>query len=265
VLNNGDILAVYGARDSTTVPPAGYTYTASSGVFISHDQGMTWADLCNGYPGMQYDARYLTIDPHDPAQNTWFLGMGSSGIGSEPGLYRTTDRGVTWINVWPGKTVYSVTMHPEKNDEMYICSASDGLFYATDANTNTPVISAVTSYPFKAPERVFFNPYNVNEVWVTSLGNGLRVGTISPVGADSPEKEEYTLVLYPNPASGEIKLHSQVPIKRFIVMDQAGRTVLRMNNPNKESTLSLKKLSRGTYPYQANDGSRQWQGKIIVK
>ncbi|MFZ4523250.1 MAG: T9SS type A sorting domain-containing protein [Bacteroidales bacterium] len=265
VLNNGDILAVYGARDSTSIQPAGYTFTASGGVFISHDQGMTWVDLCSGYPGMQYDARYLTIDPHDPAQNTWFLGAGSSGIGSEPGLYRTTDRGVTWMNVWPGKTVYSVTMHPEKNDEMYICSASDGLFYATDANTNTPDISAVSSYPFKAPERVFFNPYNGNEVWVTSLGNGLRVGTISPVGADSPENEENSLVLYPNPASGEIRLHCQVPLKMFIVKDLAGRTVYRITNPKEENTLNMQNLPRGIYFYQANDRCRQWHGKIIRK
>ncbi len=264
-LNNGDILAVYGARDSTSVQPAGYTFTASSGVFISHDQGMTWTDLCIGYPGMQKDARYLTIDPHDPSQDTWFLGMGNSGIGSEPGLYRTTDRGVTWMNVWPGKTVYSVTMHPAKNDEMYICTANDGLFNALDASSNNPNIFAVTSYPFKAPERVFFNPYDINEVWVTSLGNGLRVGTVSPVGVDSPENEYNTLVLYPNPSSGEITLHCQVPFKLFVLTDLSGRTLYRITNLEDYRTLHLKNLSRGVYFYQADDGNQKWQGKIIVK
>ncbi len=265
VLNNGDLLAVYGARDSTTIPPAGYTFTASSGVFISHDQGMTWVDLCNAYPGMQKDARYLTIDPHDPSQNTWFLGMASSGIGSEPGLYRTTDRGVTWMNVWPGKTVYSVTMHPEKDDEMYVCTANDGLYFATDANTNTPTINAVKSYPFKAPERVFFNPYNADEVWVASLGNGLRVGLVSSVGADSPENEENTLILYPNPTSGEIRLQCERILALFLITDVAGKIVYRITNPEGNNTLQLNNLSRGVYFYQANDGSQKWQGKIIVK
>jgi hypothetical protein len=265
VLNNGDLLSVYGARDSTTVQPAGYTFTASSGVFISHDQGLTWTDLCNGYPGMQKDARYLTIDPHDPAQNTWFLGMGSSGTGSEPGLYRTTDRGATWINVWPGKTLYSVTMHPEKSDEMYLCTATDGLFYATGANTNTPDVKDVKSYPFKAPEKVFFNPYNTGEVWVTSMGNGLRVGTASSVGADPPENEENNLVLYPNPTSGEIRLLCKHTLTLFLLTDQAGRIVCRINNPEKGNTINLNYLSKGIYFYQANDGSREWQGKIIVK
>jgi hypothetical protein len=45
-----------------------------------------------------------------------------------------------------------------------------------------PKFLPVTSYPFRQPERIFFNPYNVNEVWVTSNGNGLRVGT-SAAGA----------------------------------------------------------------------------------
>jgi len=265
VLNNGDILAIYGARDSTSTPLPGYTFTASGGVFISHDQGMTWADLCYGYPGMQYDARYLTIDPHDPNQNTWLLGVGNSGIGSEPGLFRTTDRGVTWTNVWPGKTVYSVTMHPEKDDEMYLCTASDGLFYATEANTNAPDIHAVKSYPFKAPERVFFNPYDAGEVWVTSMGNGLRVGTSSPVGSDSPGNQENNLVIYPNPTSGEIKWHCRVTLKTLILKDQAGRTILRISSPKEGDTVNLNHLSKGVYVYLANDGVQQWQGKFIVK
>ena len=265
VLNNGDILAVYGARDSTTVPPAGYTFTASGGVFISHDGGNTWTDLCSAYPQMQKDARYLTIDPHDPGQNTWLLGMGNSGTGSQPGLYRTTDRGATWINAWPGKTVYSVTMHPVKGDEMYICTADDGLFNATGANTNSPAVGKVNSYPFKAPERVFFNPYNAGEVWVTSLGNGLRVGTVSPSGAEFPENHANTLVLYPNPTSGEITLHCPVPLRMLTLINQEGRTVLRITDPVEGTILDLKNLSKGAYFYTAEDGSRQWQGKVIVK
>src|SRR4030095_5768372 len=34
-----------------------------------------------------------------------------------------------------------------------------------------------TSYPFRQPERVFFNPNNSGEVWVTSFGNGIRIGS----------------------------------------------------------------------------------------
>ncbi len=123
---------------------------------------------------MQKDARYLTIDPHDPAQNTWLLGMGS-------------------------------------------------------------------------------------------MGNGLRVGTAFNVGDVSPVNEKSTLFLYPNPTSGEIRLLCKHTLTLFLLTDQAGRIVCRINNPEEGNAINLNYLSKGVYFYQANDGSREWQGKIIVK
>ncbi|MFO0953440.1 MAG: Calx-beta domain-containing protein [Isosphaeraceae bacterium] len=37
----------------------------------------------------------------------------------------------------------------------------------------------MASYPFRQPERVFYNPYNPAEIWVTSFGGGVMVGTTS--------------------------------------------------------------------------------------
>jgi hypothetical protein len=51
-----------------------------------------------------------------------------------------------------------------------------GLWYSININSATPTFSLVTSYPFRQPERVFFNPFNPLEIWVTSFGNGMRVG-----------------------------------------------------------------------------------------
>ncbi len=185
-LNNGDLVSVFGGRDSSTVQPISYSFRPSSGVFLSNDGGLTWSDLCAGYPGMQKDVRFLTIDPNDPSQNTWLVGVGFSGMGTVPGLYRTTNRGATWNNIWSGKSVLSVTFNPVALNEMYVCTVQDGLFYATGATSNFPVVSRVPSYPFRAPERVFFNPYNSGEVWVTSWGNGLRVGNLFTTGNPLP-------------------------------------------------------------------------------
>jgi hypothetical protein len=71
---------------------------------------------------------------------------------------------------------------------MYLTTETEGLWYSSGVNTTTPVFTEVTSYPFRQPERVFFNPYNPSEIWVTSFGNGLRVGdacgySLSPVRA----------------------------------------------------------------------------------
>lgn len=186
VLNNGDLVAVYGGRDSSTTQPISYSYMPSSGVFISSNGGQTWTDLCAGYPEMQKDVRFLTIDPNDPTQSTWLLGVGNSGLGSIAGLYRTVNRGTIWNNVWSGKVVLSVTFNPSVLSEMYVCTMQDGLYYATGATSNSPILTRITSYPFRAPERVFFNPYNLGEIWVSSWGNGLRVGNVITTGNPLP-------------------------------------------------------------------------------
>ena len=53
---------------------------------------------------------------------------------------------------------------------------TQGLWYSNNIHAATPTFTQVAAYPFRQPERVFFNPFNPNEIWVTSFGNGLRVG-----------------------------------------------------------------------------------------
>jgi hypothetical protein len=64
-----------------------------------------------------------------------------------------------------------------------VTTETEGLLFSSNINSASPALTQVTSYPFGQPERVFFNPYNSSEVWVTSFGNGIRVGsTLSLAG-----------------------------------------------------------------------------------
>lgn len=58
---------------------------------------------------------------------------------------------------------------------------TEGLLFSSNINSASPTLSQVTNYPFGQPERVFFNPYNPSEIWVTSFGNGMRVGSTLPL------------------------------------------------------------------------------------
>jgi hypothetical protein len=65
----------------------------------------------------------------------------------------------------------------------------------------------VTSYPFRQPQRVFFNPFNPDEMWVTSFGNGMKSGNLSSTGMitfDSSHFED--IQVYPNPSKGNFTL-----------------------------------------------------------
>jgi hypothetical protein len=63
--------------------------------------------------------------------------------------------------------------------EAYLTTEVQGLWISNNMNAPTPSWSLVSNYDFRQPERVFFNPFNANEVWVSSFGNGLKVGLIS--------------------------------------------------------------------------------------
>ena len=184
VLNDGTLVCTYSGRRNSSG-----AFTASSGVFTSTDGGNTWAD--RSAAGMRYWTKDLVIDPSDSSQSTWYAAV-FSGWGGPPnglgGLYRTTNRGATWTRINSLDRVTSCTISPTNAGEMYLTTETEGLWYSSNITSATPVFSAVTSYPFRQPERVFYNPYNPNEIWVTSFGNGIRVGnacafTLSSTGS----------------------------------------------------------------------------------
>jgi len=178
VLNDGTLLCSYSGRRNSSG-----TFTASSGIFISTNSGSSWTD--RSASGMHYWTKDVTVDPHDAGQNTWYVSV-FSGWGGPPnglgGLYKTTNRGVSWIKINSLDRVGSCTISPVDPDEMYMSTEVNGLWYSHNINSPTPSFTEVQSYKFRQPERIFYNPYNVNEVWVTSFGNGIKRGyTSAPV------------------------------------------------------------------------------------
>jgi photosystem II stability/assembly factor-like uncharacterized protein len=174
VLNDGTLVCTYSGRRNSSG-----AFTASSGVFVSADGGATWLD--RSHTGMRYWTKDILIDSHDATQNTWYVGV-FSGWGGPPnglgGLYKTTNRGTTWTRINSLDRVTSCAISPVNPNEMYLTTETDGLWYSSNINAATPAFAAVTSYPFRQPERVFFNPFNPNEIWITNFGNGLRVGNL---------------------------------------------------------------------------------------
>lgn len=206
VLDDGSIVASYSGRRSSSG-----AFTTSSGVFHSTDGGATWAD--RSAPGMIYWTKDVVIDPHDPSQNTWYAGV-FSGWGGPPnnlgGLYKTTDRGLNWTRVLNLHRVTSATFNPTDPDELFITTETEGLWYTSNIRSASPTYSQVASYPFRQPERVFFNPANANEIWVTSFGGGVRVGVNHPapptteINGGDPQRSRITSILVNFPAAVDV-------------------------------------------------------------
>ncbi len=176
VLNDGTLLCSYSGRRNSSG-----TFTPSSGVFMSTNNGVSWID--RSHTGMYYWTKDVVVDPHDATQNTWY-GCVFSGWGGPPnglgGLYKTTNRGINWTKINNLDRVGSCTISPVNQNEMYLSTEVNGLWFSNNINSATPLFTQVQSYDFRQPERIFFNPHDENEVWVTSFGNGIRKGFTVP-------------------------------------------------------------------------------------
>jgi photosystem II stability/assembly factor-like uncharacterized protein len=243
VLNDGKLVATYsGHRDPG--------FTASSGVFIYDPNLNSWTDVSD--PGMYYWTKDVVIDPNDASQNTWYVGV-FSGWGGAPnglgGLYKTTNRGTSWTKLTGSllDRVTSCTFNPNQANELYITTEVQGLWMSQDINTPVPTFNQVTSYPFRQPERVFFNPYDANEVWVTSFGNGMKVGLINnPAGLG--DLSNSTFHVYPNPANQFIQVELNTPEStQAELFDMNGKKLGTYLVHPGNNTLPISNLLNGLY------------------
>jgi len=175
VLNDGTLVCTYSGRRTTV-------FTVSSGVFVSTNGGSSWVDRSSSDARLQYYVKDLVIDPHDANQNTWYVCVwsgygGPTANNSGGGLYRTTNRGVSWTRINDLYRVSSLTISPTTPGEAYLTTEQEGLWHTTNLAAATPTFTQVASYPFRQPERVYYNPHQQNQVWVTSFGHGIRRGT----------------------------------------------------------------------------------------
>lgn len=174
VLNDGTLVCSYSGRRNTSG-----TFTASSGVFVSTNGGTSWIDRSD--TGMRYWTKDVIVDPYDSTQQRWYACV-FSGWGGAPnglgGIYRTANRGVTWTRITSGlDRVESLAISPTDPNEAYASTEVQGLWHTANLSATTPTFTQVASYPFGHPMRIFWNPGNSTELWVTSFGAGTMTGS----------------------------------------------------------------------------------------
>ncbi len=268
VLNDGTLVCTYSGRRNSSG-----TFTASSGIYTYNTGTSTWTDKSDN--GMFYWTKDVVIDSNDVTQNTWYVGV-FSGWGGAPnglgGLYKTTNRGTTWTKIATQDRVTSCTFNPANANQVFLTTEYEGLWMSTDINSATPSFQLVNSYPFKQPERVFFNPYDANEMWVTSFGNGMKVGTIVPNGVSFAEVNNGAIHLYPNPgkefAVCSLQFARDTKVE-LTVTDISGRVLFneQMETVNRklETTLDMRKFSKGIYFVNVKTNESSRTEKLIIE
>ncbi len=262
VLNNGDLVASFCARKPTTTT----NFTDSSGVYYYDKALATWYDRSD--VKMHYWTKDVVVDPNDVTQSTWYTGV-FSGWANVPagtgGLYKTTNKGVSWTQISNSYRVNSATINPTNANQLYFTTETDGLWYSGNATNVSPTFSQVASYPFRHPVRVFFNPYKNTEVWVSSFGNGMFVGSTTTTEVKQLSAVSKQINVYPNPANETINFATNNLMEngKLIVYDISGKQVNKIDFVN-ATQLDVSNFTAGLYFYQITDGSKIVTGKFVV-
>ena len=269
VLNNGDLVASFSARK----PTESTNFTDSSGVYYYDLANTTWSD--RSVAGMYYWTKDVVVDPNDATQSTWYAAV-FNGWGNVPagtgGIYKTTNKGINWTQISNSYRVNSVTINPTNANELYFTTETTGLWYSNNATSASPTFTQVNSYPFGGPTRVAYNPYNKNEIWVSSFGNGMMVGSTSaatgiPVQYLGVEQEGS---LYPNPNKGFFHLvlaANSGHTANIEVMNIVGERVYeaKVNNTNQTPlSFNLNELAEGTYFVHILTADKVYTNKLII-
>jgi len=189
-------------------------FHAQSGVFVSTNFGTTWTNRSD--PGMLYWTKDLVVDPNDATEKTWYVGV-FSGWGGPPnglgGLYRTTDRGVSWSRI----------NNLDRSDHLRIQSAESerglsdhrrqtGLWNSTNITSATPSFTQGRGLSvFASRSGYFSNPYQPSEIWVTSFGHGMMTASTVSQSARCPEHSNWTRPRWGRTALWPLTLQQATP------------------------------------------------------
>lgn len=263
VLNDGKMVCTFSGRRTSS------GFSASSGVFMYDPASSSWTDVSDA--GMKYWTKDIVIDPADPLQNTWYVCV-FSGWGGAPnglgGLYKTADRGKSWTKLTGNQfdRVTSVTFNPKNSAQAYLTTETQGLWLSKNMNAATPSWTLVESYPFRQPERVYFNPFNQDEIWVTSFGNGMKVGNMNTVGFSKITTGAAKITIYPNPFH-ELTFITNPNLQRKIscinIYDLKGLTCLSVSGDT--NPIPTAALDSGTYIVEFVFGDKTLEYQKVVK
>lgn len=276
-----------------------YAGTWGFGVYVSTDQGSTWASSNNGL-GTHNIITSLTVTPNqnifvgtfdggvaksvDQGANwtpltvgynyIWALASNSSGhifAGTYgDGIYRSTDDGATWVKTtFPGLHAYEVII--DGNDKIYASSYSGGVYTSTD-NGNTWVNTGMGGVGLST---IMVVPNNRALFAGTAAGQIYRNATdITGINDQAELPVKFALEQnYPNPFNPSTIISFSLPkpsVVRLTIYNTVGEEIRQLVNGNLEAgsyniIFEAGELPSGIYLYRMQVDNISFTKKMILQ
>ncbi len=246
----------------------GYFEGTGGGFFESNDEGKNWTlknQIVSGYK----NAGTLVI--HPTIQNLFYIAV------SYTGLYKSTDGGASWNNMSGWQSAQQVdaigniiVAFGQRTGDSY-----NKIYKSTNSGSSW---DEITNYNYRLPNTtsLTINPFNTNQLWIGTTGNGtyifdgLTIG-IKKISSEVPKS--FSLYQnYPNPfnPTTNIKLDvSKSGLVKIVVYDVSGREVSTIVNEPMQSgsytvDFNASSLSSGVYFYSLITGGYSETKKMIL-
>lgn len=255
------------------------------GLYNSTNAGSDWQKI-SSFPS--YDIMTIKIDA---GGNIYVGATDNFDWNMSGGLFKSTDNGLTWIDILDYSRIADIEIDPSNNEIIYAVQQSwyvhpqnePGVFVSNDAGLNWQSIS--TNLPHRFIRFIKINPRNPNQVFIGTNGGGVFMKDISvPVKEISREipTEFYLYQNYPNPFNPKTNIKFRVPSFGFVhpgepaarrvslkVFDVLGRELATLVDEQKKAgfykiEFDASTLSSGIYFYRLTAGELSAVKKFIL-
>ena len=258
ILADGTLVAAFGERTLVSG-----TMEMSSGIWISTDGGATWIDRSQNTrktdgtaiasSSLDLYTQRIYVDPQDPTENTWYatVDVDYSGVTANPGVYKSTDRGVTWRNIFSGDGAIGMAINAETH-EMYVGTSNSGVYYASDANAATPTLAFLPQATgYYRINGIFFNRFRPSQIMTTSQGGGMTIGDsapVTPADLNANPSATYQAVLSWSPVGGA----TSYQVQRAVISTSDGSVTWMTSGTTSGTAWNVtdRPAGEGTYYYR---------------
>jgi photosystem II stability/assembly factor-like uncharacterized protein len=150
-----------------------YSLSGAGTLYRSTDKAEHWQriDLPSGVTG----PTGLEVDPRNP-RRLYLTAWGQEGEDTDNngGVYTSEDGGQTWRTLFTqAQHVYDLTIDPKRPDTLYICGFDAAAYRSNDRGSHW---IRIHGYDFKWGHRIFLDPNDSNQIYITTYGGGVWHG-----------------------------------------------------------------------------------------